>query len=89
MNLFQKIKALWAIKGFVEDATKEAKKMTNAKPGYLTTEFWMTILTNIVTLVGALKGVIPDQAAAIILASANGIYGVVRAITKQGASPTQ
>ncbi len=56
--------------------------------GLKTTEFWMTILTNIVTIVGSLTGVIPAQVAAIIIAAANGIYGVLRVITKTKAVTT-
>lgn len=64
---------------------KEAKAMDGSKPGYKTTEFWMHLLTNATTIVGALQGVIPPQTAAVILAVANGVYGVLRTIAKKDA----
>lgn len=58
--------------------------MNASKPGWKTTEFWLTLLgTTIPTLVGALTGVIPPETAAIIVAVANGVYGVIRAATKK------
>lgn len=84
MNILSEIKALFTVKDFVQDTVKEAKRMDGVKPGYKTTEFWLTVLTNLIALVGALKGVIPDQTATIVVAAINGVYGVVRAITKQG-----
>lgn len=63
-----------------------AETNNGQKPGYLTTEFYLTLLTNVVALVGALKGIIPDSTATIVIASANAIYGLIRAITKTGTS---
>lgn len=57
------------------------------KAGVQTTEFWMTILTNIVSIVGALQGVISPEIAAIIVSIANGIYGVLRTIAKKTDKP--
>ena len=78
MNLFDEIKALFAIKRAVDNVREEQK----VKPGWKTTEFWMTIATNVVTVAGALKGLIPDDKAALIVAIANAVYGVARALTK-------
>ena len=55
------------------------------KRGIFTTEFWLVILTNIITIVGALKGVIPGEWAAGILGIANTVYGILRSFVK--ASP--
>lgn len=88
MTLWQKIKAGLQVKRFVETEIKEAKRMNTGKPGWKTTEFYLTLLTNLVAIVGALKGVIPDHVATIIVAVANGSYGVVRAITKSNTSGT-
>ena len=60
-------------------ATKKGEKM---KPGWKTTEFWLTVLSNLAVVVGALEGVIPAEKMAIIIAVINGVYGVVRATTK-------
>ena len=54
------------------------------KAGIKTTEFWLTMITNLITIVGSLKGVLDPQVSAIILAAANGVYGVIRAMAKQG-----
>lgn len=83
MSLWEKLKTLLKLNTFVNTTIKEAKKMNEGKPGYRTTEFWLNILTNIVTIVGTLKGVIPEQTAAIIIATANGVYGVIRTIVKK------
>lgn len=86
MNLFQKIKLLWKVKGPIEETIKEATKMDeNKKPGWKTTEFYMTLLTNIITVVGTLKNIIPADTAAVIIAVANGIYGVLRTVAKKEA----
>lgn len=82
MTILEKLKAAFIMNKFVESEIKEAKRMDTNKPGYKTTEFYLTLLTNVVAIVGAMKGIIPDQVATIIVASANGIYGIVRAITK-------
>lgn len=87
MNVFSKVKALWTVKTFATSSIKEGKRMNGSKPGWKTTEFWLTLLTNVSTLVAALKGVVPDQAALIIVASANGIYGIIRAISKATTPP--
>jgi len=56
------------------------------KPGYKTTEFWLTILTNIVigaNLAGAFSG-IPNRYAALVAAIVNGAYAISRGQAKQG-----
>lgn len=82
-----KIKALWvALKLFgtiKKEATKMSETTAGIKPGYKTTEFWLTVLTNLLTITQALQGVIPVEKAAIIVAAINGVYGVVRAIAKK------
>ncbi len=52
------------------------------KAGIKTTEFWLTIITNLLAVVGVLEGVLPAQTAAVILAVLNGVYGVLRALQK-------
>ena len=53
------------------------------KTGIKTTEFWLTILANVVAVVGALQGVIPAETAAIIIAALNAVYGFLRTIAKK------
>ncbi len=87
MNLLQKIRLYFTLKKSFDELKKEAKKEVvmngETKPGYKTTEFWMTVCTNIVSIVGMLKDVIPPQTAAIIIAVVNGIYGVLRTHAKK------
>ena len=80
MILWDKIKALFAIKKAFGNI-KEAQ----VKTGWKTTEFWMTVATNVITVIGALKGVIPDDKAALVIAIANAVYSVARALTKAAA----
>lgn len=88
MGLWEKIKTVFAVKKFVDTQVKEAKRMDTGKPGWKTTEFYLTLLTNIVAIVGSLKGVIPQEAATIVVAVANGIYGIIRAVTKANVPAT-
>ena len=65
----------------------KTEKMNGPKPGYKTTEFWLTLLGNLVTIVGNLKGIIPGQAAAIALVVLDGVYGIMRGLVKINAPP--
>lgn len=79
MNLIQKIKLLLKVK---EPAENIIKEVSNVKDGYKTTEFWLTIISNLITVTGAVQGVIDPKTAAIILAVLNGVYNLVRGIVK-------
>jgi len=78
MNIIQKIKLLLKVK-------KSAGNVKEAymKSGVKTTEFWMTVVSNLVTIIGALGGNIEPEKAAILLAVLNGIYSVLRSLVKQ------
>ena len=52
------------------------------KSGWKTTEFWVTVVANLIVVVGALGEVIPADTAAVIIAVLNGVYGVLRALIK-------
>lgn len=83
MNLLQKLKALIVVNravGVIEEA--------NVKSGWKTTEFWMTVATNLTAVVGALKGIVPEKVAAIAVAVATCVYTVARALTKATAPTT-
>jgi len=82
VNIFQEIKALFTVKGFVQTEIKGATQMNGTKPGYLTTEFWVTALTNLIAVVGALKGIIPGNVATIALTVLNSVYAIVRTFVK-------
>jgi len=50
--------------------------------GYQTTEFWVTIATNIISIIYVLDKVLPPKYAIFATAIANGIYAISRAIAK-------
>jgi hypothetical protein len=77
MNIIDKIKILLKLK----KALKEVQNM-QVKSGWRSSEFWMTVLTNVSTLVGALNGVIDPKTAAIIVAVTNCIYSILRSAVK-------
>lgn len=79
MNLFQKLRLLFKVKEPVEKLIKE---VSNVKDGYKTTEFWLTLLSTLTTIAGALNGVIDPKTAAIISAALTGVYNLVRGIVK-------
>ena len=55
------------------------------KPGIKTTEFWLTILSNLIGVGGLLSGIIPPELGIAIVGIANAVYAFVRAITKSKA----
>lgn len=55
-----------------------------AKPGYKTTEFWVTTLTSIAALVAALTSNLNPRYAALGAAVSEGLYAISRGITKHG-----
>lgn len=88
MGLIANIKILWKNRELIKTALKatDQVKEVYVKNGLKTTEFWMTIITNIVTIVPLFQGILKPETAAIILAAANGVYGVLRTLTKATAS---
>lgn len=53
------------------------------KSGIKTTEFWLVVITNLITVVGALKGIIPAEIATITITVLTAIYTVLRSLVKQ------
>ena len=51
------------------------------KPGYMTTEFWVTLATNAWAMFG---GMVPAPWNGIIVAVATAAYAIARALTKSG-----
>ena len=58
--------------------------ISGMKPGWQTTEFWMTIATN---LWAAFESGLPPLVRVIVPAAATAVYTVTRAITKAKAIP--
>ena len=56
------------------------------KPGWKTTEFWVSSLTTAGMLLGTFAGFIPAQYSAIAGALSAGAYAISRGLTKAGAA---
>lgn len=52
------------------------------KPGYKTTEFWVTSLATAGALIGSLSGLLPGNAGVIGAAIAAGCYAISRGLVK-------
>lgn len=87
MGLLANLKAVWKNRAALKAASSAADEIKGAyvKSGWKTTEFWLAVLSNVATVIPALSGVIPAEKAAMILAVVNGIYGIVRGLTKAAA----
>lgn len=53
------------------------------KSGWKTSEFWMTVVGQLMTLAGALNGVLDPKTAAIVSAVLTGVYSILRTLAKQ------
>lgn len=61
--------------------------MVGTKPGYKTTEFYVTLLSNIIGVLGIIKGTVPPQYAGYVvmaLTVLNSVYTIARTFIKQG-----
>lgn len=52
------------------------------KVGWKTSEFWMTVITQLLAVVGALNGVIDPKTAATVVAVLNAVYAILRTLAK-------
>jgi len=77
MGILDKIKALFVL-------NKEFNKIKEAKmkSGFRTTEFWLTALTSLLSVYGAVSGLIPQDLALKIVAGIIMVYTIARAIVK-------
>lgn len=57
------------------------------KPGYKTTEFWLTLATNVAAILAALAGALSPEKAAICIAVSNGLYSAARGFAKSQQPP--
>lgn len=86
MNIFKKIKIIIKLNSIVNKFKKEVKmeeERNGVKSGIRTSEFWLLVISNLMTIAGTLQGVIPPDTGAIIVASLTGIYNVLRTIAKK------
>lgn len=82
MNLLQKLKLLFQINNFVKKDLKEATTMGGTKPGWKTTEFWLTVANQIAIIWGSVQGYVPPKYAVIGTAVGTCIYTVLRTLAK-------
>lgn len=52
------------------------------KPGYLTTEFWVTVATDVGAIAAASANVFPDRYAGLLVAVSTFAYSISRGLTK-------
>ncbi len=62
---------------------------TAAKPGYLTTEFWMTALSQVGFLASAFGGLLPAKYAAVAVTASQVAYSVSRGLAKSAPASAQ
>lgn len=55
------------------------------KPGYKTTEFWITIATSGALVLEAVQGALPPQTATIVAGLVTGLYALSRGLSKSKA----
>ena len=79
MSLIEKIKLLFKIK---DPALKLIDGVKQFKSGYKTVTFWATLLSGVLTLIGALKGFIPPEAALVVTAVLTAVYNFIRGFEK-------
>lgn len=64
--------------------------MTGTKPGWKTSEFWMTLMTNVIGMLGMAKGIVPPQYQPYVIGALtvlNSVYTIARTFIKQSPSP--
>lgn len=53
------------------------------KPGWKTTEFWVSVATSVGAVTAASVGVLPEKYAALMVAVSSGAYAVARGLAKK------
>lgn len=66
---------------------KRDDALGGVKPGYATTEFWMTALSAIGALLTSLAGAVKPELAATLVMAANAAYALSRSLAKSGEQP--
>lgn len=77
MTIIEKIKALVALNKIYENGME----VTNMKPGYRTTEFWITSLISAWSMFG---GMVPAPWNGLIPVCAGAVYTIARSLAKSG-----
>ena len=82
VNIIQKVKLLFQVKGYVEEDLKGAKAMNGTKPGWKTTEFWLTVANQVAMVWGSVSGFVPPKYAIIASAVGTCAYTILRTLAK-------
>ncbi len=83
MNIFEKIHALLTLKNVIQTELKGATMPTaSGKPGYLTTEFYLNLITQIGVLWGAVHGFVPAPWNVIVPVVGTAVYTIARTVAK-------
>jgi hypothetical protein len=75
MGLLTKLKAVWT-------ARKVVNQMGEIKRGWKTLSFWVVLVTNLLALIAALKGLLPAGLALILLTAVTAVYNILRGAQK-------
>lgn len=88
MGLIANLKILWRNRKKIHAVSTEIDQIKGAymKDGWKTSEFWLVVLSNSITLVETFKGTIDPKTAAIIITSLTAVFNIVRGFTKAAAS---
>jgi len=93
MNIIDKIKLFFKIKGLIEYVKTEGKRSikmaTVVKPSWQTGEFWLVVLSQAVPIIVLLFGLIPADVVIKIMAIGGivaSIFALARSIVKSSAS---
>lgn len=66
--------------------TLVAESVAIIKPGWKTTEFWISVLTSAGSILASAIGFLPPKYAAIVTAASAGLYSVSRGLAKTGSA---
>ena len=83
-ELWSAMKALMFIRKMAVEAKREVKTMDNeVKPGWKTTEFWITAIAAGLTMIQSMQGSIPHPWGEIVIAIMAAAYSIARTIAKK------
>lgn len=56
----------------------------NSRPGWKTTEFWLTVATAVAAMLATVADLVPAEMAGMLIAISNGLYAISRGLAKKG-----
>lgn len=79
---------MWKLRGEVRRLAKTIKEASmETKPGLMTTEFWVTVLSNLMSIVTMVAGWLPPEIGGTIMTFVNAAYTISRGMAKHGVKP--